>query len=431
MKSLGPALVCPALVFLALICLVLGACVDSTSQLRFPRLPEAASAAPLDFLLLTVANNPLQSVEAAGATPRGYSDSASYLVSAAAQRSVRALARDYQLKAVAAWPIAALGVHCVVFERPAGQSMQLLLDRLHADARVIVAQALQTFTTRADFNDPFAAMQSSLGALAISQAQQTSRGKGVRIALVDTGVNTTHPDLRGRVSYTQNFVDSDRQAFEADLHGTAMAGVIAAQVDNHIGIAGIAPAADLLALKACWQNAGAAHAVCNSFTLAQALAVAMNRGAKVVNLSLAGPSDPLLSQLIHWGSARGIVFVGATSESGRPEGFPSELPDVLAAAGSASDADTAGARVLHAPAEQILTLTPGGHYDFVSGNSVATANLSGVVALLLATHDIKVDPLRALLLRSSNPHSGFINACSALAALRSVATAQTCPGKSH
>ena len=281
-----------------------------------------------------------------------------------------------------------------------------------------MAQPLQTFSTRSAFNDPFAALQASLTQLDIPAAQQLTRGRGVKVALVDTGVDIRHPELAGRVRYQQNFVDDDARAFRADLHGTAVAGVIAAESNNRLGIAGVAPDAELLALKACWQTSESAHALCNSFTLAQALAVALSHGAKIVNMSLAGPSDPLLGQLVHWGAERGVIFVGAVAESGRAEGFPSELPDVLAVASADSPArGGTGARndrVLRAPGEQVLTLTPGGHYDFASGSSIAAANLSGVAALVLSVRELRTEPLRALLVQSSSAPSGSINACNAL-----------------
>lgn len=404
----------PAIAALLCTAALLGACAGTQSALRFPQLPAEARSAPGEFLLVTVANSVAGAPGGAGSTVRGYADDSGYTVSATAQRSVRELARDHHLAAVSAWPIDALGVHCVVFRKPASLPLEAVLAELRADSRVAVAQPLQTFSTRSGFNDPFATLQASLVELGIPAASQLSRGRGVKVALIDTGVDTAHPDLAGRVSYTQNFVDGDGRAFRADLHGTAVAGVIAAQANNRLGIAGVAPEADLLALKACWQSADSAHALCNSFTLAQALAVAMSQGARIVNMSLAGPSDPLLGQMVHWGAARGVIFVGATADSGRAEGFPSELPDVLAVASAKGDRSSPAAGVLHAPGEQVLTLTPGGHYDFASGSSIAAANLSGVAALLLSVRELRTEPLRALLLQSRSTPGGSINACNAL-----------------
>src|SRR6202000_1191684 len=111
-------------------------------------------------------------------------------------------------------------------------------------------------------------------------------------------------------------VDADDAQFRRDRHGTEMAGVIAAVANNREGIVGVAPNARLLIFKACWQARSDADAArCNSFTLARALTAAFDAHAQVVNLSLAGPDDPLLSDLIREGQHRGVLFVGAAAES--------------------------------------------------------------------------------------------------------------------
>jgi subtilisin family serine protease len=162
-----------------------------------------------------------------------------------------------------------------------------------------------------------------------------------------------------------------------------MAGVIAAVANNREGIVGIAPKAKLLIYKACWQARPDADAAqCNSFTLARALSAAFDAHAQVVNLSLAGPNDPLLGDLIKEGQHRGVLFVGAAADSGATgDGLTHQAGTIeVASAESPNGRDS----VLHAPGREILTLLPGGRYDFASGTSIATAQVSGVVALMLA-----------------------------------------------
>ena len=135
--------------------------------------------------------------------------------------------------------------------------------------------------------------------------------------------------------------------------------------------------------KACWQERSdedAAH--CDSFTLARALTAAFDAHAQVINLSLAGPDDPLLDDLIREGQHRGVIFVGAADEAAGGQPGLLHHADILevASAESHSSVDP----VLYAPGREILTLLPGGHYDFASGASIATAQVSGVVALILA-----------------------------------------------
>jgi subtilisin family serine protease len=253
----------------------------------------------------------------------------------------------------------------------------------------------------------------------VPDAQAWSRGEGVKVAVIDTGVDVEHPDLRASVAVAQNFVDADDQQFRRDRHGTEIAGVIAAIANNRQGIVGVAPAARLLIFKACWQAApGADAAHCNSFTLARALAAALDAHAQVVNLSLAGPDDPLLSDLIREGLRRGIVFVGAAGDAASAGDGLMHHPGIIEVA-SAEQHTMLGA-ALFAPGREILTLLPGGHYDFASGDSIATAQVTGVVALLLAK-DRTVTPAMAYqLLRDTSvagPVGGHVDACAAVIAL--------------
>jgi hypothetical protein len=138
--------------------------------------------------------------------------------------------------------------------------------------------------------------------------------------------------------------------------------------------------------EACWQLApGSDAAACNTFTLARALAAALASGAPLVNLSFAGPADPLLAALVQVGLKRGITFVGAAAGPDAP--FPTAIPGVITAAASEQTAGTEEApsvTALAAPSQHVLTLRPGGEYDFESGTSVAAAEVTAVMALLLS-----------------------------------------------
>jgi len=269
------------------------------------------------------------------------------------------------------------------------------------------------------YNDPNARLQVALREMAVIDAQRRTRGAGVQVAVIDTGVDFEHPDLRGQVVVRRNFVDGDFGRFAHDTHGTEVSGVIAALADNGIGIVGIAPQARIIALKACWQTSAGAAAACNSFTLAQALEAAIVARAAIVNMSLAGPPDPLLSRLIEQGAAQGTIFVGAAAHT--PAGsFPADLPQVLAV--DAAEETSGKPHHLQAPGHDVLTLVSGGHYDFASGSSLAAAEVSGIVALLL-TQDphLGAPQIRSLLLHSARRVASpggeisVVDACSALA----------------
>jgi Subtilase family len=388
------------------------------------RPPEEVRTAPVQFIVVAVANPVSGRPAAVGGTAHGYGGSTTYRVSATAAALIRELARTYSLTLVSEWPIEQLQMHCVLFRIPPGTTREAVIEKLRADKRVLIAQPLNEFESASAatpaFDDPYARLQSNVSALDVAEAHHISRGLGIRVAIIDTGVDVDHPDLAGRTQLTRNYIDDDAAEFRNDRHGTQVAGLIAASANNGIGIVGVAPDVRLMAYKACWQPSPNVAGRCNSFTLAQALADALAGRAQVINLSLVGPSDPLLEALIAKAIQAGVVVVGAVSDDPR-FAFPAKLPNVLAVA-EAETSQERGDDILRAPARDILTLVPNGHYDFASGSSLATAQVTGVVALLLAKNQkLGVDRLRALLAQSTERHDTTrgpflsVNACAALA----------------
>jgi len=401
-----------ALSLLAAACASTPRATNSTSEAILRSEPDR-------LIVVTVENTEETIVSRAGSTPRGY-DGGAYRASRAALSTINAIEREYSLHVVAAWPIDVLHVHCVVFRIPNNGERTTLLARLSQDARVRIAQPLQLFATSSvAYNDPYVELQSGFKTLDIASAHEWSRGDGIRVAVIDTGVDARHHELAGRIAGEGNFVDGNSEQFNHDRHGTGVAGVIAARGNNHEGIVGIAPGVKLVVLKACWQlHAGSDEALCNSFTLAQALIAALNADVQIVNLSISGPADPLLNELIEQGVQRGIIFVGAAPRDGRTNSFPVSSPGVLAV--DAAEHRSGMRDALPAPGLDILTLTPEGHYDFASGASLATAHVTGTVALLL-NRDRHLDNTKLVTLlqnsRDANIHDSAINACGALSAL--------------
>jgi subtilisin family serine protease len=408
-----------------LACLAAGASVAATPPVLTP--PEVRSA-PAQFIVVAV-NNPVSARPGAvGGTAHGYGNTSNYRVSASAAAVIAEIARQYSLTRVSEWPIEQLAMHCVLFRIPPGTTREAVIDKLRGDERVRIVQPLNEFESSTDsapgYDDPYARLQANVRALDVMEAHTISRGAGVRVAVIDTGVDTGHPDLAGRTLLTRNFVDADDATFRADRHGTQVAGLIAAAANNGIGIVGVAPDVKLFAYKACWQPSAARAGRCNSFTIAQALADAITARAQVINQSLVGPSDPLLEALIGKATGAGIIVVGAVSADPRLA-FPGRLPDVLPVAEAESSAETfrdPGHEVFRAPARDIVTLVPDGHYDFASGSSLATAQISGVVALLLAKNGkLGAGRMRELLRESTVRHDSTrgpylsVNACNALA----------------
>jgi len=389
--------------------------------------PVASASITHPRVVVTFANVPRQSPGPAGSTGRRYTGDG-YLLAQSAHSDAKRVAAKYSLREVANWPIRSLAIHCVVYEIPDDRPVTAVLAQLQKDSTVALAEPLSEFHTLSDpkpaaaatpepYNDPLYDLQANLPALGIATAHERSQGSGVRIALIDTGVDTRHPDLHGRIVKTRSFVDHRASTAASYRHGTAMAGLIAAVANNHVGIVGIAPLAQLEVFEACWQlRPDNDEAVCNTFTLAKALAAALDSGITLVNMSIAGPQDPLLASLIDVAIKRGVTFVGAVAEP--VDAFPTGISGVIAAQGQQR---SLRADAFSVPANHILTLRPDGQYDFESGTSVAAAELTGVIALLMSSADthLSTGSIVSLLkaTEDTGASAGSINVNGALAKL--------------
>jgi subtilisin family serine protease len=348
-------------------------------------------------------------------------------------RVLTQLAHEHDLHRAEGWPIQSLDVYCEVLTVPEGRDVAEVLEALNRDPRVDLAQRMNLFTTQtAKYDDPYLDLQSAATEMEVERAHELATGRGVSIAIIDSAVDGDHPDLRGRVRLTRNLATEHPTARGGEIHGTAIAGIIASAVNNREGIIGVAPDVSIAALRACWavgENALAAQ--CSSLSLALALEVALGLQPNVINMSLAGPDDPLLSRLLDQAIERGIVVVTAypaTSENSYA--FPSSHPRVLTAHSSLVRVHSDSPFALAAPATEVLTTTPGAGYAFLSGNSLAAAHTTGVIALLMERQpDIDAERIAAILTATTTYSSGnaSINACRAVARLAGKEPCQTPP----
>jgi len=397
---------------------LLGACSAQMAARARALLPESARDAPQHYIVVTVRNPINPPALHAASSGRGYDNIGAYQAGGSARDASRALAAQYGLRETSSWPIALLGVHCLVYALPENADPERIRGALSRYPRVESVQPLQQFDTASNgYNDPYASLQNNVQRMAIPEAQSLGLGAGVRVAVIDTGVELDHPDLPSTARST-NFVDDDRRAFGEDAHGTAVAGIIAAIPNNGIGIVGVAPDVQLLLYKACWRAAATgSQALCNTFTLAQALAAAIEAHADIINLSLAGPSDPLLTRLVQRALDRGMIVVGAVPLDGLRKDFPADIPAVIAVDAVENESGGAGLNehIVRAPGRDVISLAPRGHYDFYSGSSLATAEISGVVALLRAQRrNLSAHEAESLLTENA---PSVPDACAALATL--------------
>jgi subtilisin family serine protease len=338
----------------------------------------------------------------------------------------------YRLEAAGEFPLTSIRVNCLVYRVPESFSVEDVLRRLKADPRIRLVQANQVFEALGGGPDPYAGLAYAPKLIGADRAHRLATGRAVPIAVIDTGADKDHPDLKGRIVQIQNFVEGGDTSFADDRHGTAVAGVIAAGADDGIGMYGIAPEGEVAALKACWYaNPADAKASCASWTLAKAIDFAINAGSRVLNLSLAGPADALLTELLETAERRGIVAVAAAAEGKAEPGFPASLATVIPVVSTNPEGLVTHptwhtpAPPIAAPGVEILTTAPREGYDFLSGSSLAAAHVSGVIALLLQEKpELKPAEIRQLLLRTGRPDSGasaaaipIVDACRALAGL--------------
>ena len=366
------------------------------------------------------------------ATATSYRRRGGYQSSAWSRRVTQQIAEDYHIQKLTEWPMSEVGVHCVVYQVPAGTSVTETLQKLSRDARISIVQNMHLFKTEAhQYNDPYFKLQANLQQMQISQAHGKTTGKNITIAMIDTGVDLTHPDLADQIKQNENFASGISSGFSNDKHGTAVAGIMVARKDNGTGIIGIAPDAKLIALKACWpQQTDSMEAVCNSFTLALAVNTAIKTGAKILNMSLTGPQDSFLELLLNKAIEKGIIVIAAdTGLDKKDENFPASLKDVISVQSLRQPDQLRQLQTVTAPGEKILTTLPHGTYDFISGSSIAAAEVSGIVALLMELKpDLTFAEARSILQKSELPASNHsfsgINANTAVTALCEITT---CP----
>lgn len=408
------------LLLMALACFALVGCASNTPRAALPVAQDAPAEHAQLLVMLRAPPQHFQPASVYGGSYRSSSDEA------ARRRVARQLAREHNLVLIDDWPMPSLGLDCFVMRVADGVSTTALADLLAKDSRVESAQPMQLFhvlaqpeTGRPDRKgDPLYALQPAASRWHLSELHQAATGKGVTIAEIDSGVDTTHPDLQGQIVQIHNFIDDS--PYRAEKHGTEVAGIMVAHEGNGLGIAGIAPDARLLALRACWEDpAHDTTAICSSFTLAKALQFAMESRASVLNMSLAGPDDRLLARLLDVVMARHIAVIAAVDESVVGGGFPASYPGVFAVAGDHVEHGPPG--VLYAPGHDIPATAPDGAWDFVTGSSFAAAQVSGLVALM---HELSpqitaahlrdaMEPETTLGLTAQRP--AMIDACAAVA----------------
>ncbi|MDQ2941177.1 MAG: S8 family serine peptidase [Chloroflexota bacterium] len=311
-----------------------------------------------------------------------------------------------------------------------GRPVEQVITELQADPAVAWAEpdyrveVTGGAVTAVAVNDPRSANQYSLDRMRVRDAWSFTRGGASVVAVLDTGTSFVHADLAGRIYVNPgesgsgretngrdddgngfiddvngwDFVNADRTPADDHNHGTWVSGVIAANPDNRLGIAGISWTDKILPVKVM-DSAG------SGFTsdLARGIRYAADRGADVINMSVGGfPYDTAVKSAIDYAWSKGAVLVGAAGNNRQAETFyPASYPNVISVTATQADDEftnwsSYGTAVdVSAPGADIQTTDCGGcsttraggsSYASVSGTSFATPNTAGVVALIRARY---------------------------------------------
>lgn len=286
-----------------------------------------------------------------------------------------------------------------------------LIAKLRRDPAVAWAEPDYRFSTCSLPNDPKFVSQWPLTKIQAPEAWGITRGKGITVAVLDTGVDFKHPDLANQVIAGPDLIDRDNDPQDLHGHGTHVAGTIAALSNNGIDIAGVSPEAKVLAVRVLdAQGQGSMSAI------ADGVLAAVNAGAQVINMSLGGPYDGLtLRRAVEQAQQAGVVVVAAAGNEGSTrQSYPAAYPGVLAVgATNAQDQRTNFSNYgtwvnIAAPGDRILSSRLGGGTTTMSGTSMAAPHVAAAAAMVKAAQpNWNAELIRRALLETGDPASGF------------------------
>lgn len=275
---------------------------------------------------------------------------------------------------------------------------------LAADASVEYAEPNYIMHALMTPNDPYySAYQWGLKKIGMSAAWDATRGvSAVKVAIIDTGIDPTHPDRPSNLTLDRDYVDGDLNPVDANGHGTHVAGITAGATNNGVGIASVAPGVTIVVLRGLDAD-GRGY----TSDLAQAVRRAADIGAKVINMSWGGTYySQTLKDAVDYAAGRGSLLVAAAGNSyqeGNPTTYPASFSNVMAVASTGKNDEKAfysqtgnwvaiaapGGGSLYDSSNMILSTVPptipswyGSYYVYMSGTSMAAPHVSGLAGLL-------------------------------------------------
>ena len=255
-------------------------------------------------------------------------------------------------------------------------------------------------------NDPYIGSQWHLAKVNAAAAWDASQGAGVTIAVLDSGVNTSHPDLKDRIVGGYNANDNNTDVTDVCGHGTAVAGVAGASANNGQGVAGMAGTARILPIRIAFTDSTGCHAYLS--TIATGLTYAADNGARIANISYdnLNGSAAVLSAARYMRSKGGLVVVSA-GNSNVDANLPADPAMMVVSATDSADAKASfsswGSFVtLSAPGVSLWTTNREGAYSSWTGTSFSSPLTAGVAAVLMAARpDLSNTQIESLMFSSA------------------------------
>ncbi|MGV3616976.1 MAG: S8 family peptidase [Fimbriimonas sp.] len=292
-----------------------------------------------------------------------------------------------------------------------GADVAATLAQLRKDPNVLYAEPNYIATKHVTPDDTYynSTIQWPLFKMEAAAAWNYATGTGIKVAVLDTGVQANHPDLTGKVVAQYDFAYNDAVADDVDGHGTHTAGTIGAVTYNATGVASLGYNVQLMCGKVLNDSGSGSHAA-----IANGITWAADNGAKVINMSLGGTTgSTTLQNAVTYAVNKGVLVVASAGNAGNTRAnYPAYYSNTLAvAATDRNDArasfSTYGSWVdIAAPGVDVASTYPGSQYVYMSGTSMAAPHVSALAALVAGTsYGTSASAIRTRLINTGDPVS--------------------------